>query len=206
VLIRVDYVEYHPRYDCNIKLNKFYIFTKLRPTLKLLKFMLREGKTKKYTLILHQIICVLYENFLFELSSDFLTQNYKFYIELREYLFTNHKFYNLNILINWYVLSLLPMFDVSVTKKKKLKVADANNKLVQKNVSNLKYKYIFRNKRYALSLKWIVNEIQSRNLRKLYDKFLTIFFDNILNFNLSFLHKRKIYIYKRLLAKKKLLQ
>jgi hypothetical protein len=35
---------------------------------------------------------------------------------------------------------------------------------------------------------------------------LTIFFDNILNFNLSFLHKRKIYIYKRLLAKKKLLQ
>ena len=97
MLIRVDYVEYCPRYDCNTKLNKFYIFTNLRPTLKLLNYMLREGKTKKYTLILHQIICVLYENFLFELSSDFLTQNYKFYIELRTYLFTNHKFYNLNI-------------------------------------------------------------------------------------------------------------
>ncbi len=80
--------------------NKFYSFTNLRPTLKLLNYILCEGKLKKYNHVFHSIIGLLYENFLFNLNKDSLLLNYKFYMELRTYLNTNHKFYNLNILIN----------------------------------------------------------------------------------------------------------
>lgn len=185
---------------CQMRLiNKFYSFTNLRPASKLLAYMIREGKIKKYMLVIHQIFSLLYENFLFTVNTNYLIQTYKFYVELRAYLFTNHKFYNLNILMNWYVLSLLPMFDVQVSKT--IGTPRNNTKLI-----NIKYKYIFRDKRYNVSLKWIADEIQSKNAFKLYNKVLLVFFDNILNFKFSTLHKKKIYIYKRLLAKKKLLQ
>jgi len=189
----VDYVECDYTYDLYVNSSRCWDNIAIS---KFLSYLMRNGYKKKYNKYI--FFCIRYFYFYFNnlLESENFVNIYENYAELRNYCLANLSFYNMNVLFNFYIKTIMPIFDI--------KTSAINSGKTARTTYKPEFVYIFKRKRYVTSIKWIHSYLESRQVLNFSQRITKLMFWNILNYKNSIFVKRKFYIYHQLISKKTL--
>lgn len=116
------------------------------------------------------------------------------YIEhLYNFIQTNKNVKNINFLLGWYMLVYSPIFDIKCINNFLKKKKNAKKRV-------FKLAFISENKKTRTMYKHISLFLKKNNCRKLISRIEDSFCDIFFNYKKSYLYKRKLFIYKKVIS------
>lgn len=183
---RTIFVENYIELTCEYRYSKYKhsLFTEFVP------FLLKNGKKLTLYNRFSDAISTISNNIM---RGRYIKANYTFYEQFSFYYKTSNKVKTFNYLLDWYYRVYNPVFDVKCFSKPKKKKEKGVNKT---------YKIIFipEKLRSKIISKHLASYIRSSTGRGLGTRLELVFCDLFFNYRSSFLFKRKIAIYKKLIS------
>ena len=179
-----DFLYYNNRSDVQPKKVNYIISSRT------ISFFIKGGNSFTNSILMYNLFTQFYK-IMYNNTSVFQLNNYKYYKEFF-YNFTRYKNYkNLNYLLNWIFFLVEPMFHIecSVVPKKYRK------KLKKKYL--YKIKYLNKNKRINKILNWISRYSNTIKNYSFLNRQMVVYLDLLLNYKNSYIYNKKLLIYKK---------
>jgi hypothetical protein len=163
---------------------KYSMFTEFLP------FLVKKGKKLFIINIFLKSISKLFNNII---NNNIIDNSYFFLEHFSFFYKTDKNIKNLNYLLDWYYKIYNPIFDIKCF----------NSPKIQKNTKNT-YKILFVPEKFRSKIisKHIISYINNNNNIGINNRINIVFSDLLFNFKKSFLFKRKLSIYRKLISLK----